>query len=256
MGKKMKIAIFIIAYQAVRTLISAIERIPDEIKKRAEEIYVFDDCSDDNTYYAGLGYKYRNKVKKLNIYRNKENLGYGGNQKKGYNYAIKKGYDVVVMLHGDVQYAPEYIPQLIKPIIEGKADASMGSRFLGNPLAGGMPIWKYFGNRLLTAVENAVLGLRLSEYHTGFRAYRIDALKDIAIERCTDGYSFDTDILIQLHIKKKRIAEIPIPTHYGPESHNISFRNSIVYGLNIMKSLIQYRLQKSGIKKIHKFDIK
>jgi glycosyltransferase involved in cell wall biosynthesis len=256
MAKKKKIAIFIIAYQAVRTLISAIERIPESIKKEAEEIYVFDDCSDDNTYYAGLGYKYKNKVKKLNIYTNKENLGYGGNQKKGYDYAIKKDYDLVVMLHGDVQYAPEYIPQLIKPILEGKADASMGSRFLKNPLKGGMPLWKFIGNRFLTTVENIVLGLDLSEYHTGFRAYRIDALKEIAIDRCVDGYSFDTDILIQLHIKKKRIVEIPIPTHYGPESHNISFKSSIVYGINIMKSLMQYRLQKAGIRKVHKFDLK
>lgn len=255
-GKKKKFAIFIIAYRAVKTLISAIERIPPGIKKNAEEIYVFDDCSDDNTYYAGLGYKYKNKIKKLNIYTNKKNLGYGGNQKVGYDYAISKGYDLVVMLHGDVQYAPEYIPRLIKPIIEDKAEAVLGSRFIRNPLAGGMPLWKYIGNRLLTSIENKVLNLELSEYHTGFRAYSCHALKDIAIHRCVDGYSFDTDILIQLLIKKKKIVEIPIPTHYGPESHQISLRKSLNYGANIVKSLVQYKLQEEGIRKIPKFDIK
>ena len=253
--EKKKIAVFIPAYEAVRTLISAIERIPLQIKKEVKEIYVFDDHSDDNTYYAGLGYKYKNKIEKLNLHRNKRNLGYGGNQKQGYNYAIKKGYDIVVMLHGDVQYAPEYIPQLIQPLMEERADAVLGSRMLKNPLAGGMPLWKYMGNRFLTIVENSVLGLRLSEYHTGFRAYSCHALKDVPFQRCSDGYSFDTDILIQFLIKKKKIAEIPIPTHYGPESHKITFRKSLNYGINIMKSLMQYKLQKNRIKNVHKFDI-
>lgn len=253
--KKKKIAIFIPAYEAVKTLISAIERIPPEIKKEVKEIYVFDDFSNDNTYYAGLGYKSVNKIEKLNIYRNVRNLGYGGNQKQGYNYAIKKGYDIVVMLHGDVQYAPEYIPQLIRPLVEDKADAVMGSRMLGKPMKGGMPLWKYMGNKFLTFIENKVLNLRLSEYHTGFRAYSCRALRDIPFTRCPDGYSFDTDILIQLLIRKKRIAEIPIPTHYGPESHKISFRKSLSYGVNIMKSLVQYKLHKKGIRKVYKFDI-
>ena len=253
--KRKKIAIFIIAYRAVRTLISAIDRIPPEIKKKAEEIYVFDDCSDDNTYYAGLGYKYKHNIKKLNIYVNKKNLGYGGNQKQGYKYAINKGYDIVVMLHGDVQYAPEYIPQLIKPLLEDKADMVLGSRMLGHPIKQGMPPWKYFGNMVLTFLENFILGLKLSEYHSGFRAFNCKSLKEVPFERCTDDYSFDTDIIIQLAIKKKRFVEIPIPTHYGPESHQISFKKSLKYGINIIKSLIQYKLQKEGIKKTYKFDI-
>ena len=251
---KKKIAVFIIAYQAVRTLISAIERIPPEIKKKAEEIYVFDDCSDDNTYYAGLGYKYKHNIEKLNVYINKKNLGYGGNQKQGYKYAMKKGYDIVVMLHGDVQYAPEYIPKLIKPLEEGKSDMVFGTRMKDHPIKSGMPVWKYIGNKLLTWIENAVLGLNLSEYHSGFRAFSCKALGGVPFERCTNDYSFDTDVIIQFKIKKLRIAEIPIPTHYGPESHQISFKKSLIYGLNIMRSLLQYKLQRKGIKKYYKFD--
>ena len=129
-----KIAVFIIAYQAVKTLIIAYERIPESIKDKAKEIYVIDDASDDNTYYAGLGYKFEKGIEKLNIYQNEKNLGYGGNQEKGYNYAIEKGYDIVVMLHGDVQYAPEEIPRLIAPLEKNEADMVLGSRILGHPL--------------------------------------------------------------------------------------------------------------------------
>ncbi len=150
----------------MKTLISAIERIPTEIKEKAEEIYIFDDCSNDNAYYAGMGYKLLNKLDKLNIYTNEKNLGYGGNKKRGYQYAIKKEYDIVVMLHGDVQYAPEKITELIKPLIEDKADAVFGSRILGNPVKGGMPLCKYIGNRILTKIENFGLGTNLSEFHT------------------------------------------------------------------------------------------
>lgn len=251
---KYKIAIFIPAYKAVRTLDAAIRRIPQSVKGRVAEIYVFDDASDDNTYLAGIGYKHLRRLKKLNIYKNPKNLGYGGNQKKGYNYAIKKGYDIVVMLHGDVQYAPEKIPDLISPIEKGEADVVMGSRIMGEPVKQGMPIWKYVGNRILTFIENAMLGISLTEYHTGFRAFRVDALKGIPFNRNSDDYDFDTEVILQLLLKKKRIKEIPIPTHYGPESHQITFLLSIRYALRIMRSLMQYRLHASGIKKVHKFD--
>lgn len=247
-----KVAIFIISYQAVRTLISAIERIPKKLKDRVEEIYVFDDHSDDNTYYAGLGYKHLHNLTKLNVYKNEKNLGYGGNQKRGYEYAIKKGYDIVVMLHGDVQYAPEEIPRLIKQLEQGKAEMVFGSRMTGNPIKGGMPMWKYIGNKTLTWIENRVLGLNLSEYHSGFRAYSCDALKKLQLDKLADGYYFDTDIIIQFKIKNLRIAEIPIPTHYGEESHKISFAKSVVYGISIIKSLMQYILHKNKIMHIEK----
>ncbi|MFH0801250.1 MAG: glycosyltransferase family 2 protein [bacterium] len=254
MNKK-KVAIFIIAYQAVNTLINAIERIPDRIKKDCEEIFVFDDCSDDNTYYAGLGFKAESGMRNLNIYKNPKNLGYGGNQKNGYNYAIEKEYDIVVMLHGDVQYAPEEIPNLIEPLFKEEADAVFGSRFMNNPLKQGMPVWRYIGNRILTWAENRVLGLNLSEFHSGFRAYSVSSLKKIPFNLAADDYNFDTDIVIQLKLKGLRIKEIPIPTHYGPESHQIPFSKSFKYGLNIFKSLFQYILTKKGMVKIKKFDV-
>jgi glycosyltransferase involved in cell wall biosynthesis len=244
-GKK-KVAIFIIAYEAVRTLISAYERIPDWLKKESVEIYVIDDCSSDNTYYAGLGYKLSHQIQNLNIYRNKRNLGYGGNQKRGYRHALNSGYDIVVMLHGDVQYAPEKIPDLIKPIVENRADMVYGSRMTGKPIGGGMPIWKFIGNKFLTAIENAVLGLNLSEYHSGFRAYSVPALKKVPFTRCSDNFHFDTDILIQFKHKNLRIEEVTVPTHYGPESHQVGFLVSIRYGLGIFKSLFEYKAHQSN----------
>src|SRR3989344_5494223 len=125
--RELKFAVFIIAYEAAKTFIQAYKRIPEVVKKKAAEIYVFDDASTDNTYLAALGYKYLNKIKKLNVYRNKRNLGYGGNQKRGYRYAIDKGYDVVVMLHGDAQYAPEKLPRLLVPF--RKYDLQLGLAF-------------------------------------------------------------------------------------------------------------------------------
>ncbi|MFC1809686.1 glycosyltransferase family 2 protein [Candidatus Omnitrophota bacterium] len=239
-----KIGIFIIAYQAVRTLITAYERIPQSIKDSAQEIYVIDDCSNDNTYYAGLGYKHEYNIEKLKIFRNETNRRYGGNQKKGYEYAIEKDLDIVVMLHGDVQYAPEKIPELINPLIKGEADLVMGSRMLGRPLKGGMPIWKYVGNRFLTAVQNKTLGTHLSEFHSGFRAYNVQALKQVPFDTLTDEFHFDTEIVIEFLEKGLRIKEIPIPTHYGPESHQVGFRESVWYGWNILKTLFEYKTHK------------
>ena len=246
MPKTKKIAIFIIAYQAVKTLITAYERIPEALKKSAAEIYVIDDCSSDDTYQAGLAYKTSRQISNLNIYRNKRNHGYGGNQKRGYHYALNRHYDIVVMLHGDVQYAPEKIPELIAPLLSGEADMVFGSRMTGEPLKGGMPWWKFLGNKFLTFVENQVLELNLSEYHSGFRAYSLAALKQIPFNHCTDDFHFDTEILIQFKVRGLRIREIPIPTHYGPESHQVGFLTSIRYGFGILRALWNYKLNNKG----------
>jgi len=251
-----RVGIFIIAYEAVRTLIVAYERIPAQLKKEADEIYIIDDASDDNTYLAGMGYKLQHNIRNLNVYRNPRNLGYGGNQKRGLRHAIERGYDLVVVLHGDVQYAPERIPDLIQPILEGQADMVFGSRMTGHPLQGGMPLYKFLGNKFLTAIENWVLGLNLSEYHSGFRAYSCAALNRVRFERCTDDFHFDTEILIQFKERGLRIAEIPIPTHYGPESHQVGFGTAVRYGLGILVSLLEYRLHKSRFLRLrsHTFD--
>jgi len=248
----MKIAIFIPAYHHVKTLPSVIDRIPKEVMKKISEIYVIDDASSDNTYLLAKGYKIDRGIKKLSVYKNEENKGYGGNQKRGYKYAIKKGYDAVVMLHGDGQYAPEVLPELLKPMEEGKADMVFGSRMSGNPLKGGMPLYKYLGNKFLTKIENLLLGLNLSEYHSGYRIYSCKALKKIPFERCANDFHFDTDILIMFKEKNLRIVEKPIPTYYGDE---ISYVNVIQYGFNCLKSVIQYKLHKWGIIRIKKFEL-
>ncbi len=240
-----RVGIFILAYDVVSTLIAAYERIPAQLKKETAEIYIMDDASNDDTYWTGMGYKLLHHIPNLNVYRNPRNLGYGGNQKKGLRHAIEKGYDLVVVLHGDVQYAPERIPDLIQPILEGQADMVFGSRMTGHPLQGGMPLYKFVANKVLTALENWVLGMQLSEYHSGFRAYSCEALQQVPFEQCSDQYHFDTQILIQFKGRGLRIAEIPIPTHYGPESQQMGFLTSVRYGFGILGSLLEYRLHKS-----------
>ena len=242
-----RVGIFILAYEVARTLIAAYERIPAQLRKEAAEIYILDDASNDNTFWAGMGYKLLHNIPNLNVYRNPRNLGYGGNQKKGLRHAVDRGYDVVVVLHGDVQYAPECIPDLIQPILEGQADLVFGSRMTGHPLQGGMPLYKYLGNKFLTALENWALGIHLSEYHSGFRAYSCEALQQVSFEKCTDQFHFDTQILIQFKEKGLRITEIPVPTRYGPESHQVGFWTAVRYGLGILVSLLEYRLHKSRV---------
>ena len=241
-----RVGILIMAYDVVSTLIAAYERIPAPLKKEAAEIYIMDDASNDNTFWAGMGYKLLHNIPNLNVYRNPRNLGYGGNQKKGLRHAIEKGYDLVVVLHGDVQYAPERIPDLIQPILEGQADMVFGSRMTGHPLQGGMPLYKFVANKVLTTLENWALGMQLSEYHSGFRAYSCEALQQVPFEQCTDQFHFDTQILIQFKEKELRIREIPVPTHYGPESHQVGFGTSVRYGFGVLGSLAEYQWYKAG----------
>lgn len=256
-NKKLKVGIFIIAYNAAQTLISAYKRIPATLKHRAKEIYCFDDCSDDNTYYAGLGYKTANKIKNFVLYKNPKNLGYGGNQKKGYRYAIKKNFDVVVMLHGDAQYAPEKMPLLLEPFYKNAGEnigVVMGSRMLGDPLKGGMPLYKYLGNKVLTRLENIILGSNLSEFHSGYRAYNLHALKNIPFEKCSSDFHFDTEILIMLLKAKYKIVEVSIPTYYGPGAK--SHVNVFKYGIDCLSSSLEYKLHELGIKRKSKFSFR
>jgi 2-polyprenyl-3-methyl-5-hydroxy-6-metoxy-1,4-benzoquinol methylase len=177
--------------------------------------------------------------------RHPANLGYGGNQKAGYTYAINHGWDVVVLLHGDGQYAPEVMSDLVAPIVSGDADAVFGSRMMtpGAARQGGMPLYKYVGNRILTTFQNAVTGLRLSEWHSGYRAYRVSALADLPFVGNSDGFDFDTEIILQLHASGKRIAEVPIPTYYGDEICHV---NGIAYAKDVAVDTIRYRVGRSG----------
>jgi len=239
-----RIGILVVAYNAATTLAKVLDRIPEAIRPDIEEVIVSDDHSQDSTYLVGLGYQQVSDLP-ITLIRQPTNLGYGGNQKAGYDLAIEHGLDVVVMLHGDGQYAPESLPEMVAPILDGKADAVFGSRIMikGAARKGGMPTYKYVGNRILTRFENAALGTNLSEFHSGYRAYSVSALKQIPFERNSDGFNFDTQIIIQLHDAGMRIAEVPIPTYYGDE---ICYVDGLGYAKDVTKDVIGYRLQKAG----------
>lgn len=238
-----RIGIFIIAYNAVHHLIKTIARIPPEILERVDEIFVIDDCSTDNSYYAALGYKAEYGLTKLTVHRNETNQGYGGNQKVGYRYAIERGFDIVALIHGDGQYAPECLPQLLEPLVHGEADMVFGSRMAipGAALAGGMPLYKYVGNRILTALQNRLVGLELSEFHSGYRLYSVAALQRIPFESFTHTWHFDTEIILALAERGMRIVERPIPTYYGDEICHV---NGVPYALNCLTTSYRFYLNR------------
>jgi glycosyltransferase involved in cell wall biosynthesis len=234
-----RIGIFIIAYNAVHHLVKTINRIPPETLSQVEEIFVVDDCSKDNTYYAALGYKHEHGLDKLTVHRNEKNQGYGGNQKVGYQYAIDRGFDVVAMVHGDGQYAPEALPSLLEPLVNDQADMVFGSR-MSTPTAalkGGMPMYKFLGNRILTTFQNRWSGLHLSEYHSGYRLYSVDALKRIPFQSFTNNWHFDTQIILAMTERNMRIVERPIPTYYGDEICHV---NGIPYALHCLVTTYRF----------------
>lgn len=248
----LRIAIYIPTYNAGQTLPLVLDRIPEDVRCRVEEIFIVDNASPDNTYLIGVGYKNEKGLPNLNVYKNERNLGYGGSQKFAYRYAVEKGHDAVVMLHGDAQYAPEKIAYLLEPFEKGEADMVFGSRIAGLPLEGGMPLHRYLGNRFLTAVENYVLDWNLSEYHSGFRVFSCSALAQLPFHLCSDDYHFDTEILVQFRLKGLRVVERPIPTHYGSER---SYVNVWRYGLQVLYTMAEYLLHRKGVRRVEKFDI-
>ncbi len=201
---------------------------------------VLDDASRDATFELAVGIKTLTNLPKLHVLKHPQNLGYGGNQKAGYQYFIEQGFDVVVLLHGDGQYAPEMLSHLYGPIVRGEADAVFGSRMMktyGGPLKGGMPLYKYAGNRVLTIFENKSLGLNLTEFHSGYRAYNLHALGGIHMEHMTNDFHFDTEIIIKLHHQHFRIAEVPIPTFYGDE---LCYVNGTRYAKDVARAVGRY----------------
>jgi glycosyltransferase involved in cell wall biosynthesis/SAM-dependent methyltransferase len=240
-----KIGVVIVAYNAASTLAKVLDRVPVDFRPRITEVLVCDDHSDDSTYLIGLGYQQLSDDLPLTVIRHPRNLGYGGNQKAAYRLASQHGLDIVVLLHGDGQYAPELLPAMVEPLERGECDAVFGSRMMvpGAARRGGMPLYKFAGNRLLTAFENRMLQSEMTEFHSGYRAYRVSALDDLPLERNSDGFDFDTQIIIQLHDAGRRIVEIPIPTYYGDE---ICYVNGIRYASDICHEVVRYRLGKLG----------
>lgn len=240
-SRGLRIGVLVVAYNAVGTLVPVLKRIPRPIWENIEEVAVFDDASHDATYELAIGYKTLWDQYKLSVVRHEANLGYGGNQKAGYKYFIEKGFDVVVLLHADGQYAPEMLHHLYHPIVAGEADAVFGSRMLpdyGGPIRGGMPLYKYVGNKILSSYENAALGMNLTEFHSGYRAYSLRALEKISMDRMTDEFHFDTEIIIKLNHQRFRIKEVPIPTFYGSE---ICYVNGLKYARDITRAVRRYR---------------
>jgi glycosyltransferase involved in cell wall biosynthesis len=234
-----RIGIFVIAYNAETTLTHVLERIPAEIVDKVAEIFVIDDCSPDRTYDVGRSYADGPAAAKLTVQRNPVNLMYGGNQKRGYEYAIRRGLDIVVLLHGDGQYAPEVMQRLLEPLETSRAEMVMGSRMLesGAALKGHMPLYKYVGNKVLTSMQNHLLGTHFSEFHSGYRAYSTQALRSVDFGNLTNSWHFDTQIILEFLHRHHRIVEVPIPTYYGDEICHV---NGIPYAYQCVKETFQF----------------
>lgn len=233
------------AYNAAHTVEQTYRDIPDGW---ADDVILVDDASVDDTVEVArrLG---------IHVIVHPRNEGYGGNQKTCYAAALRRGADIIVMLHPDYQYDPKRIPALVKPILEGEADAVLGSRLAdGRALQGGMPLYKYVANRFLTAVENLAFGTRFSELHTGLRAYRREVLTTVPIARNSDDFVFDSQIIAQILHFGFRIAEIPVSARYMPEASSIGLKRSIVYGLGTIRTVLQYVLHRRGIRRCALFE--
>ena len=248
-----RILIHVVAYNAQATLTAVLDRITWSATGDGPEVLVIDDASTDDTFEVGVRYEVARSGLPVTVLRTPTNQGYGGNQKLGYRYAIDRGYDVVALLHGDGQYPPELIPDLVEPIVAGNADAVFGSRMMnrGDARKGGMPLYKYVGNRVLSEFQNRILGTRLTEFHSGFRAYSVDALRKIPFERNTDDFHFDTEIILQFLKAGLTIREIPIPTYYGDEICHV---NGLRYAQDVAKATLLSRAQSLGIYFDRKFD--
>src|SRR5215467_3701764 len=238
MAARRKVAVVMPAYNAEATLERTYADVP---KASVDDIILVDDGSRDRTVEIarGLG---------IHVVVHPKNRGYGGNQKTCYKTALERGADVVVMVHPDHQYDPTVIPHLLEALENANFDAAFGSRMLGGrPIQGGMPKWKYLGNILLTAIENATFLIYLTEYHSGFRAYTRRYLEAVDLEANSDGFVFDTEIIAQGMAKGLRICEIPIETRYFDEASQIAFGPSVRYGLAILKTMLLYKLHTWGV---------
>ena len=235
---KPKVVVIMPAYNAAKTLKLTYLELPRDV---VDLVLLVDDGSTDETVRVA-------RELDLEIFLHNRNYGYGGNQKTCYIEALKAGADIVVMVHPDYQYDPTFLPQIIKPLESGEADVVLGSRLMGeSPMKQGMPWWKFLGNRVLTGLENKVFGLNLSEYHTGYRAFKRRVLETVNFHLNSDGFIFDQEVITQIVEADFRITEVPVPTRYFPEASSANFKDSVVYGLGILWLLLRYSLHKSKL---------
>lgn len=234
-----RIVVVMPAYYAEKTLEQTYREIPFDI---VDDVVLVDDASRDNTVSKArdIGIKH--------IIVHEKNLGYGGNQKTCYKKAVELGADIVVMLHPDYQYTPKLITPMASMIASGEFDVVLGSRILGTgALKGGMPLYKYISNRFLTFTENLLVGQKLSEYHTGYRAFSREVLEKLPLNEDSDDFVFDNQMIVQAIYFGYRIGEITCPTKYFPEASSINFRRSVAYGLGVLSTAIKFRLQRMGL---------
>ncbi len=229
------------AYNAARTLEKTLAEVPRDI---VDEIVLVDDASQDDTaaLARSLGIEH--------VIRHDENRGYGGNQKTCYRKALELGADIVIMLHPDYQYSPRLIPAMAELVASGLFPVVLGSRILGGgAISGGMPVYKYVANRLLTAFQNLCTGAKLSEYHTGYRAFSARIIEELDLDANSDDFIFDNQMLAQVLGKGYRIGEVTCPTHYFGEASSINFRRSVTYGLGVIGVSIQHLLGRTGLRR-------
>lgn len=235
-----KIIVVLPAYHAEKTLLMTYNDIPFDI---VDDVVLVDDCSSDRTVEVGK------KIGIKHIVVHEKNKGYGGNQKTCYQEALRLGADIVVMVHPDYQYAPKLITAMASMIASGEYDAVLASRVLGSgTLKGGMPMYKYISNRFLTLAENLLLKEKVSEYHTGYRAFSREVLTEIPLLENSDDFVFDNQMLAQTFYFGFRMGEISCPTKYFAEASSINFRRSVIYGIGVLSTALHYRLQKMGLK--------
>jgi glycosyltransferase involved in cell wall biosynthesis len=252
---KKRVLIFIVAYNAENTIQHVIRRIPISLSTYGTEVLIIDDSSPDNTFRRAHDLAKNGEAPfPLTVLYNPVNQGYGGNQKIGFQYAIRNDFDIVALIHGDGQYAPECLPDLLCPLLEDNTDAVLGSRMMSQfgALRGGMPFYKYVGNKILTGLQNRLLHSSLSEFHSGYRLYSVKALRRIPFDRNTNDFHFDTEIIIQLLRAGLRIKELPIPTYYGDEICNV---NGLKYAVDVIKATLISRAQDLGVLYERKFDV-
>ncbi len=236
-----RVAVVMPAYHAEKTLHAAFQEIP---KEWVDDIILVDDASKDRTVEVAR------TIPGVHVVVHGQNRGYGGNQKTCYATALARGADICVMVHPDHQYDASVLPELVRPIAEGREDAMFGSRMLGGrPLEGGMPKWKYLANIFLTAIENATFYLYLTEYHSGLRAYSRKYLETVNLAAFSDDFVFDTEIIAAGIWKGMRIREVPIVTRYFDDASQIDFRRSCIYGLSILWVMARYKMHKWGWRK-------
>lgn len=245
MSDRIRVLVLVVVYNAESTLVGVLDRLPiDRLADLDLEVLVIDDASEDRTFELGRVYRSSRPQLPLTILRNPVNQGYGGNQKVGYTYAVEEGFDLVAMIHRDGQYAPEVLPDLLAPLLAGEAEAVMGSRMMppGRALEGGMPLYKFVGNRILS--RTWLLGTDLTEFHSGYRVFSVAALRRVRFQLNTNDFHFDTEIVLQLLHSGARVVERPIPTYYGEEICRV---DGLAYARNVMIATTGSLLHRVGL---------